>query len=230
MLSANLRVLYLHGFASGPGSQKARFFAEKLQPLGFSIEVPDLTDGDFEHSTITRQLDVIGRVAAGQPLILIGSSLGGYLAALYAAGHPEVSRMILLAPAFQFQELWAGELSQSDLLAWRERGTMPVFNYGEQREMPISYDLMEDAGRYEAFPDFTQPALIFHGEQDPVVPVRLSSAYTESHSNTRLIRLPSGHELTDVLPAIWEHSREFLLAPDEYCYEKREERAPIRWN
>ena len=124
MLPPNSRVLYLHGFASGPGSQKARFFAEKLQPLGFSVEVPDLAEGDFEHSTVTRQLDVVGRVAANQPVILIGSSLGGYLAALYAARHPEVSKILLLAPAFQFQELWAGELSQNDLLSWRERGTM----------------------------------------------------------------------------------------------------------
>lgn len=230
MLTANLRVLYLHGFASSPGSQKARFFAAKLQPLGFPIEILDLAEGDFEHLTITRQLQVIGRAAANQPVILIGSSLGGYLAALYAARHPDVSRVILLAPAFQFHELWAGQLSQSDLLSWRERGTMPVFHYGEQREMPISYELMEDASRYEAFPDFAQPALLFHGEQDPVVPFRLSSAFAESHSNTRLIRLPSGHELTDVLPAIWEASREFLLGADQYCYEKREQRAPIRRN
>ncbi len=230
MLSANLRVLYLHGFASGPGSQKARFFAEMLPPLGFPVEVLDLAEGDFEHLTITRQLDVIGRAAANQPVILIGSSLGGYLAALYAARHPEVSRMILLAPAFQFQELWAGELSQSDLLSWKERGTMPVFHYGEQREMPIGYDLMEDAGRYEAFPDFGQPALLFHGEQDTVVPIRLSSAFAESHPNTRLVRLQSGHELTGVLPTIWEESREFLLGAAEYRYEKREERAPIRRN
>lgn len=107
---------------------------------------------------------------------------------------------------------------------------MSVFHYGEQREVPISYDLMEDAGRYEAFPEFSQPALLFHGEQDPVVPIRLSSAFAESHPNARLVRLQSGHELTDVLPTIWEESRQFLLEADEYRYEKREERAPIRRN
>ena len=96
--------------------------------------------------------------------------------------------------------------------------------------MPVSYDLLEDAGRYEAFPDFGQPALLFHGEQDTVVPIRLSSVFAESHPNTRLVRLQSGHELTDVLPTIWEESREFLLGAAEYRYEKREERAPIRRN
>jgi uncharacterized protein len=57
MLSYHLRVLYLHGFASGPGSRKAGFFAAKLRELAFSVEVPDLAEGRFEHLTISRQLN-----------------------------------------------------------------------------------------------------------------------------------------------------------------------------
>ena len=96
------RILYLHGFASSPASSKARFFAARLRAAGARVEIPDLAAGDFEHLTITGQLRVIEQAAAGEPVALMGSSLGGYLASLYAARHPEVSRVILLAPAFQF--------------------------------------------------------------------------------------------------------------------------------
>src|SRR5690242_10304688 len=106
MLSARLRVLYLHGFASSPGSRKARFFAERLRKVGCKVEIPDLAQGGFKHLTISGQLQLLERLAAGEPVMLIGSSLGGYLAALYASQHPEVDRMILLAPAFRFRELW----------------------------------------------------------------------------------------------------------------------------
>ena len=94
------RILYLHGFASSPASSKARFFAARLRAAGGRVEIPDLAAGDFEHLTITGQLRVIEQAAAGEPVALMGSSLGGYLAGLYAARHPEVSRVILLAPAF----------------------------------------------------------------------------------------------------------------------------------
>jgi uncharacterized protein len=53
------QILYLHGFASGPSSSKARFFRERLERAGASVEVPDLAAGDFEHLTITAQLAVV---------------------------------------------------------------------------------------------------------------------------------------------------------------------------
>src|ERR1019366_915967 len=101
------RILYLPGFASSPASSKARFFAERLRGSGALIDIPDLADGDFEHLTISGQLRVIERAAAGEPVALMGSSLGGYLAAIYAARHPEVSHVVLLAPAFGFARRWA---------------------------------------------------------------------------------------------------------------------------
>src|SRR5712692_10702133 len=117
-----MRILYLHGFASGPASKKAAFFRARIPEL----DVPDLAQGDFEHLTITGQLAVIERLAAGEPVALIGSSLGGYLAALYAARHPEVSKLVLMAPAFGFLRRW----SQSpDAAEWRRTGFLQVYHY-----------------------------------------------------------------------------------------------------
>ena len=94
-------IVYLHGFASSPKSRKAQFFGRHLEGLGYAVEIPDLAEGDFEHLTLSGQLRVIERVAAGRAVTLIGSSMGGYLAGLYASRHPEVERLVLLAPAFR---------------------------------------------------------------------------------------------------------------------------------
>jgi pimeloyl-ACP methyl ester carboxylesterase len=211
MLSHHLRVLYLHGFASSPGSRKARFFSEKLQELGFHVEIPDLAEGNFEALTISGQLKVIERAARQEPVLLIGSSLGAYLAALYAATHPEVRKLVLIAPAFQFHRLWTTSLGTERLDAWRKIGTLPILHYGEGREMPIGYQFIDDAGTYPAFPEFSQPAVIFHGTQDQVVPVQYSSEFAASHRNVRLTTFSSGHELTDVLDPMWQEMRAFLL-------------------
>ncbi|MBV9081257.1 MAG: alpha/beta fold hydrolase [Acidobacteriaceae bacterium] len=205
------RILYLHGFASGPQSRKATFFSEHLRSLGFEVDVPALDEGNFESLTISGQLRVVARFARNERVALIGSSLGGYIAALYAARHSEVERLILLAPAFQFYNLWMSSLGEDQLSEWRERGKMNVFHYATGRGAPIGYELIEDASRFEPFPDFTQPALIFHGNHDASVPVQYSAEFVSAHSNARLVRLESGHELTDVLDQIWQESKNFLM-------------------
>ena len=50
------RIVYLHGFASGPASSKARYFKEHLETAGARVDVPDLAAGDFEHLTISGQI------------------------------------------------------------------------------------------------------------------------------------------------------------------------------
>lgn len=212
MLPPPLRVLYLHGFASSPGSRKAQFFAGKCRALGFTVDVPDLADGRFEQLTISGQLKLVETVCRNEPVILIGSSLGGYLAALYATRHPEVDRLVLLAPAFGFHQLWTAELGADRLAEWRRRGSTPIFHYGQGRELPLGFQLMEDAAGFEPFPHFLQPALIFHGNHDESVPVQQSLAFVRDRQNARLVRLESGHDLLDVLEPIWTQCETFVKA------------------
>jgi pimeloyl-ACP methyl ester carboxylesterase len=203
--------VYLHGFSSGPSSRKARFFAEKLQQAGARVAVPDLTRDDFENLTITGQLEVIEEVAAGRPVSLIGSSMGGYLAAIYAACHPEIARLMLMAPAFGFLKRWPQGLGPNKMNEWRESGELEVFNYADQRMRKLKYGLIADGAKYEEYPDFHQPALIFHGINDDVVPVENSRQFAASHSAARLVEFESGHELTDVMDRMWDEARGFLL-------------------
>jgi pimeloyl-ACP methyl ester carboxylesterase len=199
-----MRIIYLHGFASGPFSKKAAFFRERIP----SLEVPDLAAGDFEHLTISGQLKLIEDLARGERVALIGSSLGGYLAALYAARHPEAAKLVLMAPAFGFVRRWA---AAPEAEGWRKTGYLEVYHYGEKRTCRLSYQFIEDALGYEDFPDCQQPALIFHGVNDDTVPARVSSEFAATHPNARLHLLDSDHELLDALDIIWKGTKPFLL-------------------
>jgi pimeloyl-ACP methyl ester carboxylesterase len=218
-----MRYLYLHGFASGPQSRKAQFFRDKLASSGVLLEIPILDQGDFEHLTITGQLDLIARELRGQPSILMGSSMGGYLAALYASQHPEIERMVLLAPAFGFASRWAETFGEDRVAEWRTRGWAEVYHYATRSMCRLSADLLNDSSRHPGFPECGQPTLIFHGVLDDVVPLAASETWTHQNRRARLLPVESGHELLDVLEWVWEQSRAFLLRTAEPLADTLEE-------
>ena len=123
-----------------------------------------------ENLTLSAQLNMVGRIAQGEPVSLIGSSMGGYLAALYAARHAEVEKLVLLAPAFSFASRWPETLGERAMAEWKRTDTLKVFHYSEGREVELGYQLIEDAQQYEAYPEVGQPVLIFQGRHDTVVP------------------------------------------------------------
>ncbi len=207
-------VLYLHGFASGPQSSKGKFFEQRFAELGIPVDIPDLAGGDFEHLTITGQLEVIHhRVEQLAPSAAIGSSLGGYLAALYAARHPGVFRaLVMLAPGFGFPRRWPESLGEETVRLWRERGWMEVYHYGLKRPCRLGYQLIEDGVRYEDYPNVQDPTLIIHGTRDETVPPRYSEEFARGRPNVTLHLLDSDHQLTDVLDRIWTLVETFLAA------------------
>jgi pimeloyl-ACP methyl ester carboxylesterase len=203
--------IYLHGFASSPASRKAQFFAGKLRAEGVEVEVPALESEGFENLTVTGQLRVIEQAAKGRAVRLIGSSMGGYLAALYASLHEEVEKLLLLAPAFGFAERWELRLGAEVFAEWKRSGYLEVPHYATGKADRVGFGLIEDGLRYPAEPDFRQAAMIFHGVEDDVVPVEFSRRFAAGHANVRLVEKQSGHELTDVMEEMWEEAREFLL-------------------
>jgi uncharacterized protein len=210
-----MRHIYLHGFASSPASRKAQFFKEKMAEAGSVLEIPELTppevQGGFGSLTITGQLRVVEELAAGEPVTMWGSSMGGYLAALYASMHPETSRVVMLAPAFDFARRWRERLGRAVFEEWQRTGWLNVFHYGAARDERVGFGLIEDALRHPGFPVVTQPALVFHGRQDDIVPQALVDEWVRRTPQAEYHLLDSGHELTDCMEYMWVHSRRFVL-------------------
>ena len=202
-------IVYLHGFASGPGSTKARFFRARLAAAGVELAVPELAP-DFTHQTVSGMLGVVEPLV-GPGTVLLGSSLGGYLAALVASRHPVVRAIVLFAPAFGFAARWEARIGREGVRQWRERGTTQVMHYGTGREEPLAFDLIADARRHVETPDPRCPALVFAGSRDETVPLEgIADFAARRPAERELVVLDAGHEMTEVLEPMWEGTAAFL--------------------
>lgn len=211
-----MQYLYLHGFASSPRSAKAQAMQARFAALGLDLAIPDLNQGDFTRLTLSRQIQQISSLiqARADSTVLIGSSLGGLTAAWVAqqASLTErIEKLMLLAPAFNFLQQWLPRLGSDQLTSWQREGTLPVFHYTEQRSLPLQYEFITDAQRYddEAL-DAKIPTLILHGLGDETISIEASRAYAAPRPWVRLVELPSDHALVDVEKDIWQHTQAFL--------------------
>jgi pimeloyl-ACP methyl ester carboxylesterase len=206
------RLIYLHGFASGPLSTKAQYFRARFAEHGHDLAIPELAP-DFTHMTVTSQLAIVRPLLDGDGSVLLGSSLGGYLAALLAAREPaRVRALVLMAPAFDFAARWQAEVGPEAMRRWRARGTAPVMHYGRAREEPLSIGLLDDAATYPAEPDPACPALVLTGSRDEAVPVAVVRRFAAGRPDRELVVYDSDHQLTDVTPHLWERTRRYLAA------------------
>ena len=197
-------VLYLHGFCSSSKSSKGVFLAGRFAEIGVDVALPDLDEGDFQATTLTKQLAVVTRLAQElKPSMLIGSSLGGYIAALFGAREPgAIPAVAVMAPAFDFARRLGASLGE-DLGRWRRDGYRDFYHYRNKAEVPLSYTFYEDAARYEAFPDVKVPVKVLHGLQDSVADPKLSTEFARHRSNVDLEWLDTDHQMLDVTDRIW---------------------------
>jgi hypothetical protein len=206
-------IVYLHGFGSGPGSTKARAVAGRFAALGVAVEVPDLTPGTegFERSTPSSMLAVAeARLASPGPHGVLGSSLGGWLAAIAASRNPAVERLVLLAPAFRLRERWSARAGAAAIARWRAEGGVEVYHHASARNRRIGWAFFEDAARWPAMPEVRVPALVVAGRRDDTVPLEDVEAWVARTPSARLVVVEDGHELTASLDRIFEETRAFL--------------------
>jgi pimeloyl-ACP methyl ester carboxylesterase len=177
-----MRVVYLHGFASGPLSTKARKLREDLARVGLTVHVPDLNLPDFEHLRISRMVEHVAGLARGEaPAVLVGSSLGALVALHASAVAPEVAALVLLAPALVPDERWRAWIGPEGIEAWRRDGTRPFYNYVTESERPIDFGFYEDLVRHARPPAPRVPVRLIHGQHDLAVPVEASEEFARAH-------------------------------------------------
>jgi pimeloyl-ACP methyl ester carboxylesterase len=178
-------IVWLGGFRSDMAGTKAEALAQWAKAnarayVRFDYLGHGESSGDFQaKGTITRWRDdalaVIDELTDG-PLVLVGSSMGGWIACLAAMARPSrIAAMVLVAPAADFTEklMWTRMDAAARHAVEHEGVWMRPSDYGDP--YPITRGLMEDGRRWSILPGpvgVTCPVRILQGGADPDVPWR----------------------------------------------------------
>lgn len=204
-------LVYLHGFSSVPGGNKGRFSREWAEARGIPFHAPDLNLPTFETLTVTAQVAAVEALVGSlpEPPVLVGSSLGGFIATAVAHRGLPIHSLILLAPAIHFA---ARRLASPAWADYRERGTLDIFHHGEGRVRRLGPQLLQDLPRWadDAAWRVPVPAAILHGRQDEAVPLAESEAYAARNPEAVLQVLEDDHSL--LKPASLDALRSLLEA------------------
>lgn len=178
-------VVWLGGFMSDMTGTKAQALADWAQATGrgyvrFDYFGHGASSGEFAKGTISRwredAIAVLNELTAGG-LVLVGSSMGGWIACLAAIAAPKrVTAMVLIAPAPDFTEklMTPGIPPEGRAALAADRVWLRPSEYGEP--YPITRDLLDDGARWsilggEPIP-IEVPVRILQGGADPDVPWR----------------------------------------------------------
>lgn len=177
-------VVWLGGFKSDMTGTKAQALESYAQAHGFGFVRFDYfahgqSSGDFRKGTISRwrndALAVIDQLTKG-PLILVGSSMGGWISLLVAMARAErIAGIMLIAPAPDFTQalMWEKEFTPEIKAEILEKGEWLRASEYDPEPYPITRALIED-GRNNLVMDkpleFDFPVRIVQGMQDPDVP------------------------------------------------------------
>ena len=211
---AKVDIIYLHGFASSPSSKKAEIFKTRFGQLSIPLIVPDLQEGNFKALTISSQVRVVQKIIdsrSGRRFAVIGSSMGGYLAALLAQLNADVEALYLMAPGFNFLKRWRklvqGHLKGSNAIP----DLIPVFHYRYNKDMLLSTNIFRDAEKWDRLAlDRKLPTRIVHGIHDDTVDISESRKFAESHPMCQLQELDSDHQLLSHIGWIVEDALNFF--------------------
>ncbi len=185
-------LFWLGGFKSDMKGTKAQALdqwaaAQGRACLRFDYSGHGESGGDFTDGTITRWLEestaVYTRFAQG-PQVVVGSSMGGWLALLLARLLREqkagttIAGMVLIAPAVDFtEELMWKHFSSATKREIEEKGVWMRPSEYSEGPYPITKRLIEDGRHHLLLGGLIEtacPVHILQGVQDPDVPWRLA--------------------------------------------------------
>ena len=205
-------VVFLCGYASEMSGTKARFLHRVCAEAGhaylrFDYRGRGASSGRFEDGTVGSWTDdacAVIEAATRGPLVLVGSSMGGWIMLLVARRLAERVRALVgvaAAPDFTEDGMWPRiRASERETLA--TRGVIHVPSEYSDDPYPITLRLIEDGRERLQLRDripFDGPVRLIHGYRDDDVPWRTSlrlAARLRSSDVTVEIVSDGGHRLS----------------------------------
>jgi pimeloyl-ACP methyl ester carboxylesterase len=197
--------LYLHGLGALRSGEKSSSLLAHAGSCGRAcLRIDQRGHGDSSgrlgHVTISELIgDVLRVLDHTGPRLVVGSSLGGLVAAFAAAARPDlVPALCLLAPAFGFVAGLEHRLDAQGRL-WTSEGV----------GFEVAPRVLADARRLDerTLPGrLPMPLLIVHGTADAIVPASASERFHAAipHAAKELWLVPGGdHRLVTVAADVW---------------------------
>jgi pimeloyl-ACP methyl ester carboxylesterase len=197
-------VVWLGGFRSDMIGTKAEVLAAWAERTGRSVVRFDYfghgeSEGRFEDGTISRwredALAVTDQLTEG-PLVLVGSSMGGWISCLVALARPErIKALVLIAPAADFTSALVEAGMPAEAHAEMEATGVWLRPSDHGDPDPITRALIEDGRAWSVLDKpiaFDGPVRILQGAEDPDVPwshaLRLASALSSPDVVVTLVK------------------------------------------
>ncbi|MBB5372369.1 alpha/beta hydrolase [Acidocella aromatica] len=185
-------VVFCPGYASDMSGTKATALLEiceheRLAMLRFDYSGHGRSGGEFIDGTIGSWAEdaafIISQIVPQQELLIVGSSMGGWIALLLALRFKaRLSGLLLIAPAPDFTErLVRPELTPEQLETLEKEGVLyQPSEYGNP--LPLAKKLLDDGKDHlllDAPIPLDCPVRILHGMRDADVPWKLSLTLAE---------------------------------------------------
>lgn len=219
-------VLYLHGFGSSQAGEKADFFRQRALEAGlgfcsFDFQGHGDSGGGMLGLTLSRNIADVTRVRemlrqrSSEPVVMMGSSMGGFTGLWYSALNPEeVDCGLYIAPALGMRQSLDHLVGRDAMRAWGESGRFRLVS--EQGEWDVGYGLVEDLASYppqRLRAEYRTPCLLLQGRKDDRVLWRrvVEFATRADCEGVELHLFADGdHRLVDRLERLWELMLGFL--------------------
>lgn len=199
-----LRYAYFHGFRSSPSAKKGLHLRDTFGPA-VDFLLPDLNRPSFAKLSVGAMLAHLEWLheEEGRPAWrIVGSSLGGWLAARWAELHPErVDRLVLLCPAFDLAHRWPEMMDAGDFERWQRDGEIETED-ASGAPARLHFAFYEEASREAQWPRVRCPVTVVHGTRDETVPIASSRRWVPEQANARLIEVDDTHDLLASLDVV----------------------------
>lgn len=192
-------VILCHGMESTKEGTKHKRLGEMLSSRGIAVLRFDFSyvgesEGEFADLTFRGEVEDLGgawdffRSRLSGPIGLLGSSMGGTVALLFAAREPRVRALATIAAVAHPARALA-ELRPAELERWRRDG---VCSLGGVRLKSSFLEDVESLDVLGACRSITCPAFVAHGDADRVVPCADAAEIAAALGGERRTRIYPG--------------------------------------